>query len=119
MPIYVHECNDCEYRYERIARIAERGALHSCPQCDTVAAHKRIPTAGSLILFRAGFYEHASADGVWADTPQQLQDELNKSGGTSEYLDGTFRVRKDYSVYEEIEHRKLQERKQRESNEGF
>ena len=119
MPLYEHECNNCAHRYERHARIAMRNGLHSCPECDTVASHRRIPSVATPILFKPGFYEHASADGVWADTPQQLQDELNKSGGTSTYLDGTFKVRKDYSAYEETEHRKLQERKRREANEGF
>lgn len=117
MIIYKFECLDCGHEF---TQMVERGELETdCEQSDCCGRAVYRPSMAKPVLFRAGFYEHASPEGVYAETPQQLQDALNANDGISPYLeDSCFKVRRNYDATAEKKEKALAERRRREALEA-
>ena len=111
MPLYDLECLECGHRFE--CTLQDGNAEEQlCAKCnDGVDARLIFPMkSASLSLFRPGFYEHVG-EGVWADTPQQLQDACNEHGSYSAYLENSvFNVKRDYDGHAEREQRAREQR---------
>ena len=119
MPLYDVKCNFCQETTEIFSSVRDRNQ-HLCSTCSGPLLVEITNNAPVVHLFHAGFYEHVSPQGVWAETPQQLQDACNAGGTVSEYLvDSIHRVHVDQSIHEEKEHerqKKLAARDERRLN---
>ena len=108
MPLYDYECIECEKEFEAFRKMDDRYAI----RCECGGDIKIIfkSKSAELSLFRPGFYEHVG-EGIWADTPQQLQDACNEHGSYSAYLENSvFNVKRDYDGHAEREQRAREER---------
>ena len=99
MPTYLYKCNHCCVEFEVVCKINERVSQRCNCGKEGIRLFKGAP---GLSIFRAGYYRDVGPDGVYANTPQELQDACNKNGVYSSYIENSlFKVRKDYDGFEE------------------
>ena len=48
MPIYEYRCNDCETDYDQIRSIATMDDVRACPECNSMATERRLPSRFAL-----------------------------------------------------------------------
>lgn len=87
MPLYRYECTE-GHVVEEFRPITGRRDPLTCGICGS--GMRLTVSAAKPIVFRAGFYEHVSYEGVHAETPEQLRRACEEHGGISTYLENSI-----------------------------